>query len=174
METKEKHVSSEPKRIERTVGAVSAELLQKTPDTLSPIENMQEQLTDWDKNIFECLDNARKQYPGDFFIMVITKKEPLLKNVLRNYFIARQTCPTPGYDQAVYKYDHENQAVNFLWVVPSKDTVATLFFNKDRVVPEEWGLLQHVLNFMDGTLDKRCMKLNGEFDVEPSRAPSRE
>ena len=148
----------------KTVGQISTELLQKTPDSLSPIENMREQLTDWDQNMMVCLEQAKKDYAGDFFIQVITKKEPLLKNVLRNYFIARQSCPTPGYDQSVFHYIRKDDEVSFLWVVPSKDTCQIFYANRDRIVPQEWPLLEYVLKFNDGTLEKQCMILNGEFD----------
>lgn len=147
----------------KTVGQAAVELQQKTPDTLSPIENMQEQLTDWDKNLLECLETTKKEYQGDFYIQVLTKKEPLLKNVLRNYFVGRQSCPTPGFDQTVYRYDRKDDAIDFLWVIPSKDTCHMFYANRKNIVPEELSLLNFVLKFMDGTLDKQCAKLNGEF-----------
>jgi len=55
-----------------------------------------------------------------FYVCVITKKERLMDNVLRNYFLARSTCPTPQYDQTVYKYHRDSGAIQFLWVLPSK------------------------------------------------------
>lgn len=149
------------------MGQLSSELLLKQPDTLSPIEHMQEQLTDYDKNLFECLEAAKKQYMHDFYVIVITKKEPLMPNVLRNYFYARQSCPTPDYDQTVYSYDCHADSINFLWVIPSRDTCQLMIANKEKIVPEEYGLLEFVLKFADGTLFKECKKLNGEQENSP-------
>lgn len=151
----------------KTVGQISQELLVKTPDTLSPIENMQEQLTDYDKNIFECVERCKKQYHGDFYLVVITKKEPLMPNVLRNYFTGRLSCPTPDYDQTLYKYDCEDDDIFFMWTIPSRDTCHLLLENREHVSPEEYGLLEFVLKFADGTLFREAKKLNGEQEDSP-------
>jgi len=147
---------------EKTVGQVSLDLVSKTPETLSPIEQMRESLTEYDKNINECIETNKKIYAGDFFIVVITKKEPLMENVLRNYFMARSTCPTPDYDQTVYRYDKKAGDIEFIWTIPSKHTCLTFIENKDEIVPDEWGLLKFILEFADGTLYKKAKELNGE------------
>ena len=88
-----------------TVGRVATDLMKKQPDTLSPIEQMRENLTDYEKNVYECIATHRKVFPGVFYIVVLTKRERLLNNVIRNYFLARLSCPTPDYDQTVYCQD---------------------------------------------------------------------
>lgn len=150
-----------------TVGKIASDLLKKQPDSLSPIENMREQLTDYEKNLFECVDRYKNILPFNFFVVVITKKEPLMPNVLRNYFYARISCPTPDYDQTVYQYLHKDEALNFLWVIPSRDTCLILKENALRVVPEERQLLDFVLSFSDGSLFKLAKKLNGEVEDSP-------
>ncbi len=145
-----------------TVGKIATDLSQKAPETRDPIEQMREQLTDYDKNIIECIESHKKQYTTDFYVIVITKKERLLQNVIRNYFTARLSCPTPEYDQVVYKYKRNEDSIDFLWVVPSKDTCQLLLANKHQVVPEEYGLLNYIIQFADGTLFALAKKLNGE------------
>lgn len=144
------------------VGKYSADLLQKQPETKSPIEQMYENLTDYDKHIFTCIDDGKKRFDGDFFLVVLTKKEPLMPNVLRNYFIARISCPTPDYDQTVYKYTKADEIVDFLWVIPSKDTCFLLKKHALEVPESERELLNFVLRFSDGDLYRLCKKLNGE------------
>src|SRR5229473_2748095 len=95
------------KVIRPTVGQISSDFSVKTPDTKSPLEQMRENLTDYDRHIHECVARGKKDIAGDFFIEVITKKETLMKNVLRNYFGFRHSCPTPNYDHAVYHYKKE-------------------------------------------------------------------
>lgn len=51
-------------------------------------DQMEEQLSEYDKELFACWEQERKKYTGDFYIVVITKKEKLLANVIRNYFFS--------------------------------------------------------------------------------------
>lgn len=146
----------------KTVGQASSELLEKQPETLSPIEQMRENLSDYEKNVFECLKHGIKTYPGDFFITVLTKRERLMPNVLRNYFFHRATCPTPDYDQAVYHYKRDHDSLEFLWVIPSRDASIHLKDNALTVDKSERMLLNFVLEFAAGSLYKLAKKLNGE------------
>ena len=146
-----------------TVGKVAVDLASKTPVERNPIELEREMHTDYDKNIYEAVDRGKKDYPGDFFIVVETKKERLLQNVLRNYFMVRQSCPTPNYDQTVYRYIRADEIVEFLWVVPARDVCFYLKDNALDVVDEEKVLLRYVLNFSDGTLYKLAQQLNNEI-----------
>ncbi len=145
-----------------TVGKTSSDLYQKAPETRSPIEQMQENLTDYDKNLHECIERGKKDMIGDFFIEVITKQEPLMPNVIRNYFSYRNSCSTPNYDQALYKYTLKNDQITFLWIIPSRGICHLLLENRLAVPPEEYGLLEFVLKFERGDLFKLCKTLNGE------------
>lgn len=108
----------------------------------------------------EC--EKREALDGDFFIAALIKKEKLLDNVLRNYFIPTRACPTPHFDQTVYRYDHHKEAIEFLWVVPDQETCEIFLENKHIIVPSERALLKFVLDYYDGTLFKLAKKLNGE------------
>jgi len=150
-----------------TVGKISTELLLKQPETTSPIEQTNEQLTDYEKNLFECIDKGLKEYYGDFFVVVLTKKERLMQNVIRNYFFCRKTCPSPEYDQVVYHYHRDADEAEFLWVVPSKDTCILFKDNMLQIAPEEQALLRFILDFYDETLLQWSKKLNGEQPDTP-------
>lgn len=147
-----------------TVGKISSELLTKqVDDTHSAHEQMQEQLNDWDKNIYECIERCKVDYPvGDFYIVVTTKKERLMANVLRNYFFGRFSCPTPEYDQVVYKYHRKDEQIEFLWVIPCKEVCETMKRFPLEVPKEEIELRDFVLAFEDGTLLKKSKAMNGE------------
>lgn len=146
-----------------TVGSVATDLLRKqATDTHSADEQMAEQLADYDKSLHECIERCKKEYASDFFVVVLTKRETLLTNVIRNYFYGRLTCPTPDYDQAVYLYRRAEEAVDFVWVVPSRDACHHLKDNAASVVLKERELLNFVLAFADGTLYRLAKKLNGE------------
>lgn len=145
-----------------TVGKVSSDLIVKAPETTSPIEQMRESLSEYDQNIWECIDRCNKDFVGDFYITVITKNERLMPNVFRNYFYGRLSCPTPDWDQTVYKYKRKDNQIVFMWVIPSKDACEHLQINALQVANEERELLKYVLAFHDGTLLKLAKELNGE------------
>ena len=85
-----------------------------------------------------------------------------MKNVIRNYFIIRSTCPTPQYDNTVYHYHRSTEQIEFLWVLPSRDTY-NMIKNSVLEMPAECRqLVQFVLEDADGTLLRKCKKLNGE------------
>jgi len=149
------------------VGKIATDLLAKADDKHTVIDQMEENLTDYDKNIWLCVEDAKKKYPNNFYIVVETKKERLLENVIRNFFFSRFSCPTPTWDQTVYKYHRKRDFLEFLWVVPSKDTCKYLTFNQMDVVESERELLKFVLSYNDGTLLKVAKKLNGEADTSP-------
>jgi len=119
----------------------------------------------YEKQILECVDRGKKEFDGDFFVQVETKKERLTPNVIRNYFIPRKTCPQPFYDQTIYMYHKSEDALEFLWVVPSKDTCVVYRDNALNIAPEEKDLLNFILDFYDGTLHKECIKLNEDQDL---------
>jgi hypothetical protein len=165
--------------MKKTVGAIASDLLQNAPKDLSPIEIQQAQEKEYLDNLTWCVQHAlkkvdcstveghdickdREALSGDFFVVALLKKERILENVLRNYFIATKACPTPHFDQTVYRYDHQKQDVEFVWVVPDQETCEIFKENAKIIVPAERGLLKYVLDYYDGTLYRTMKKLNGE------------
>ncbi len=146
----------------KTVGAHSLELSQKAPESTDPIELERAMQEDYIKNLGEAVDTALKQWSSDFYVVVITKNEKLMPNVFRNYFTARQSCPTPEYDQTVFRYRSASGSLEYIWTVPSKDSVNHLLTYSNEVVHAERELLLMCKKFIDGSLDKLCRKLNGE------------
>lgn len=166
--------------MKQTIGSIASDLLSK-PDTqnLNPQEIQRAQEKEYLDNLAWCVKHARKEVDcssikghdackdrspilGDFFIAALLKKEKLLENVLRNYFVPTKACPTPTYDQTLYRYNDAKGDIEFIWVVPDRETCLTFKENVTKIVPEEQGLLQFILQFYDGTLYKKMKKFNGE------------
>jgi len=145
-----------------TVGKVAQDLIIKD-EKVTPTEQMMESLSDYDKNIYEAIDRGKKDFAGDFFVVVLTKREKLLPNVLRNYFTVRLSCPTPNYDQTVYQYIHKNDALEFLWTIPDRYICNFIKEHCMELPPEQKQLIQFVLDFADGTLMQKAMVLNKEI-----------
>jgi hypothetical protein len=149
--------------MKETVGKVAQDLINKDIIPVNPVEQMQESLTDWDKNIHTAVERGKEMFPlRDFFIVVLTKREKLLPNVLRNLFFPTVFCPTPNYDQTVYHYHNKDDELEFIWTIPGRDIC---HFIKDNVLSlpkEQHELIKFVLDFADGTLMKKAKQLNKE------------
>ena len=146
----------------KTVGAISAELATQKQEKLSIKEQQEAMTEDYLKNLIECVDTHAKIFLGNFYVVVITKNEKLMPNVFRNYFSGRESCPTPDYDQTVFRYNKATEDIEYIWTIPSRDACHHLKDNALLVHPEEKELLKMVLAFADGTLYKICKQLNGE------------
>lgn len=148
-----------------TVGKISRDLLLKNEVvTHSAEEQMREQLTDYEKNVIECIEKHKKIFTDDFYVIVETKKEKLMSNVIRSFFFGRLSCPTPNYDQTVYKYDRLLDKLELIWVIPDRISSKYMAENVSKIPPEKYSLLSYVLKFADGTLFKLSKELNGEKD----------
>jgi len=153
--------------MKETVGKIATDLMAKADNKHTVIDQMRENLSEYDKNVWICVEENKKTYNGDFYVVVLCKKERLLANVLRNFVFARYSAPSPEWDQTVYKYHRKKDFLEFFWVVPSKDTCEYLTFHQKDVVESERELLNFVLSYNDGTLLKIAKRMNGEADNSP-------
>jgi hypothetical protein len=148
-----------------TIGSQLLELSQRNIEKMSVVEAWKLKEADYIKNLIECAEFNRKLYIGDFFICTQLKTETLLSHALptfREYFIAQATCPTPNYDQNVYKYSASTEEISYIWSIPDRETSHYLFENKLLVDESERQLLDFVLKFADGSLFRLMKELNGE------------
>ena len=166
--------------MKQTIGSIASDLLSKN-DThnLNPQEIQRAQEKEYLDNLVWSVRHAQKKIDcagienhdeckdrtpleGDFFVSSLLKKEKLLENVMRIYWVPSKTCPTPCYDQTVYRYDSIKDDIEFVWVVPDRETCLTFKENVAKIVPQEQGLLEFVLQFYDGSLYRKMKEFNGE------------
>lgn len=116
------------------------------------------------KELHEGVDKGKNNFPGkDFFIEFVLKKERLMPQILpRLWSIPRQTCPTPFYDQDCYKYNHQDDVLEFIWSIPSPETCSYLKQNALFLDADSKELLKFVLDYEDKTLFKLMKILNNE------------
>lgn len=105
---------------------------------------------------------TREAFVGDMYVVVLTKKERLLKNVIRNSFHTRATCPTPDFNQTVFFYHDKTGDLEYLWTIPDEEACGMYYENALHVVPEEKQLLGFILDFMNGTLLTEARRRNRE------------
>lgn len=156
-----------------TVGE-AALALQQCDDTIHAVEleraihKGNKSSDSWESQIEECLIRGMSRFEGDFYLTVLTKKERLLHNVIRRYFIDRKSCPTPEFDQTVFRYIRREDVLEYLWTVPDIQTCHELKANGPHLSEELIELYHMVMAFHDGKLDKLCEKLNLESEpIQP-------
>lgn len=146
-----------------TIGSLSQELLTKELETNDPIEMQQEmQYSSFEHEFNTAIDRAKQKYSSDFYIVVLNQRFRMFSNVMRTYFIDRLSCPTPDYDQAVYHYERKTEKIEFLWVVPDKNTCEEVYRDALMINPEYRQLLNYVIDFYDGSLLNKAKMLNHE------------
>jgi len=149
-----------------TVGEAALDLQKKADEKINPIDLQREihkgnkQEDSFENQVRLAVERGAKEIDGDFFIVVLFKKERLLQNIIRQYFFPRKSCPTPEYDQIVYKFFKKEEKLEFIWVIPDKATVKSLPLVAEGIPPDQKELFQFVQDFRSGKLDKLCEKLN--------------
>lgn len=165
--------------MKRTLGSISQDLLKTDNTVINPQEIQRAQEQEYLDNLVWCVQHAKKEIDcskiegheackdraalqGSFFIAALLKKEKLLENVLRNYFVPTKTCPTPCYDQTVFRYNDDKGDIEYIWTVPDRETCLTFKENVNQIVPEERALLANILDFYSGALYRKAKEFNGE------------
>lgn len=147
----------------KKVGSLSIDLKKNEKyNTHTPIDQMREQLGDYESVLQSSVIDGKKEFYKDFYIVVRTKKERLMNNVLRNYFIRRSSCPTPEWDQVVYKYHRDSDYLEFIWVIPARDVCNFFIDNALECPDDQKELLGYIVDFKNGDLLKKSQVLNGE------------
>ncbi len=150
----------------KTVGSI----IQQNAALLSPFEFAapQELTDDFHKahydGLIECAKEGLKTFDKDFFIVILMKHEKVLGDVIRMYPIIRSTCPTPDYDQTVYRVIYKTQDIQYIWTIPDRESCIGLLQCKEDVPREYHHILQYVMDFESGELYKLSKKLNNEVN----------
>jgi hypothetical protein len=151
----------------QTVGKIATDLSAKGHDSNTVIDVQRELQKDYMASVWECINRHLSLYSGDFYVQIVTKREKLLENVFRNYFMAHQWCPSPDYNQSMFKFHRSSNRLEYLWTLPDPETAIYLVRNASKLPPEEKELLFYVLCDYNGTLLKRAKSFNGEQELTP-------
>jgi hypothetical protein len=150
--------------MKQTVGQQINDNLRKSNDfgSVNVIELQHAMQENYIKELRSVIDKDYNNYPQDFYVVVLTKAERILTNTFRNYFFTRHSCPTPFYDQTVFRYNKKAGRIEYLWTVPGKDECVYLAHHASELPTKEQELLSFVRMYVDGTLLKLAKKLNKE------------
>ncbi len=148
------------------VGARAWELQQRPDPKINSID-LQRQIhkgnaneDSFENQVMIAVERGQKDLDGDFFVVVLIKKERILKNVVRQYFFPRKSCPTPEYDQIVYHFIRKSEELKFIWVIPDKQSTIDLPLMKSVLPAEQKELIQFAEDFNSGKLDRLCDRFN--------------
>lgn len=136
---------------EKTVGSAVYDILEKDTHAYEVQEIIDGYAQDYTNEVRECVEKNWGKFESPFYVVVLHKKEPWALNVLRNYFIARQTEPDiktmwtdyRHFMHTVYKVDKQKNSIDLLRSLPSPDEAKTILQN--------WALY-------DAQLVKWCQK----------------
>lgn len=141
------------------VGKIATDLLAKDFKPMNSYELTNEIMRkDFIPGIGECIERHITLFKGiPFYIVAGFRGIKHIPNAQRFQFWARETCPLPTNDQAVYYYDPRSDYIEEMWSIPDRNTCKYLMDNALMLSPEEWPLLQYVLDYKDGTLDRKAV-----------------
>lgn len=99
---------------------------------------------DYAKEMEQCIEDNMHKYKSPFFVFVITKKEMWAENVVRNWFIARQTPPHafdmmsqyPHATKTLYMVDAKKGHVEAMWSLPGWEDCISVAKNPSAFDPK--------------------------------------
>ena len=158
--------NTEEKYINRTFGQESSRVGQAVHDILAkeqPSYTVEDILSEYGKDYCTELENTieanKKKYTSPFYVFTLMKKEFYANNVVRNFFIARQTPPHasdmmqqyPHFVKTLYIVDYEKGKIRLVWNLPGIEDCKTIM-NHPELYDEQ--LCNWVLDCFGASLNK--------------------
>lgn len=135
----------------KTVGQEAYDRLLAPDESQGIIDTQREVHKSYLKEINNTIDK-HKDWTTPYYVVVIAKKERLMENVIRQYFMARRTLPTPQWDQTVWRFDPKSGDLRFVWCTPDENTAKWMAGNTSEVPPDQYELLNTVIELINGRL----------------------
>jgi len=155
------------------------ELLQ-TPETIQEAKLRQEELryisntmgNDRMRKLHAVAAETAKQdyYTNiDFYLVLVPTNERTAEMEPEDFYFVRRSCPTPGYNQNVFKYHHTSGELEFLWSIPRKSRYWQLYANRNKYMtdPVLKSRTAFVVSMETGKLLEWVAKENGEDLSKP-------
>lgn len=146
-------------RQRETVGAMSIKAAQdqNQSDTWETTQQREKEIL---HNLHDFVEKKKVEHRSDFFIMLLSRREKILTNVIRDRLYCLKACPTPNYNQSLWKYHYLDDRLEFLWSVPPKEAVDFLSRYPIEMNDMCADVIKCVFDFIDGTLARKTRELN--------------
>lgn len=149
----------------KTAAQLIAEFYEKKQEPITPFEFVKEgSHKDYDNNLELCINHYKKIYPGDFYIEKRVQHEWALGGVPQTFMKGRLTCPTPRPLQTAIKFHRKEEAIEYLWTLPSKQQMAMAkVAGRIENDPDKLLKLKYIEAYDNGSLLHMAKLLNGEL-----------
>ena len=110
------------------------------------------------------IEKGKTRFSGNFYLEVptITKRLYRPHGEASHIFFPRKTCPVPVFNRSVYKYYANDDRLEMLWCLPNEADCLDYYHNRHLVHPEEYCLLEQVMNYFTGELFKLTHRMETE------------
>lgn len=144
----------------QTVGQAALSLLAKANE-IQEMQEVQDTLNAMTPAYFDeledCIIKNRRKYSSAFYVICLRKKEHFFINVLRQWFIARQTKPFasvlfrdyPNYDHDIWEVQRSGE-YKILWALPPAQEQRTIMKNPHLYHSD---LVKWIEDYQEGILD---------------------
>jgi hypothetical protein len=141
------------------VGQAVSDILSKPQPSYTVEDILSEYGNKYALDLEKTIENNKKKYKSPFYVFVLTKKEFWTDNVVRNWFIARQTPPHgsdmmkeyPHHTKTLYVVDTDNGNLRVVWTLPGYEDCKSILKTPDSY---DKDLVKWVLECFGGSLDK--------------------
>ena len=141
------------------VGQAAFDILNKHQPVFTVQDILDEYQHAYVEELEDTIEKNKSKYLAPFHVVVLHKKEPWADNVLRNWFVARQTKPLskwlrteyPNHSHTIYQVDIEKGICDVLWSLPTWQDSLTILNNRNLYHPQLIGWIE---DFASGKLDQ--------------------
>lgn len=142
------------------VGQAVIDILSKDRPMQTAGETIEAFGPEYTRQIEEAVNNGiEKRFSNPFYILVLTKKESFAVNVVRNYFVTRQTAPHAlklakeykNFTKTLYLVDSDKGNLGLLWSIPGFQECKAIARHPRGFAPELVGWIK---DCFEGKLDK--------------------
>jgi hypothetical protein len=146
-------IKSNPSKIGQAVYDIKS----KVQEMQTVEETLDEMTPKYFAELKLACEGNEKNFDPPFYVVVLRKKEFWTDNVLRQWFVARQTRPSPkilrqdypNHDHDVWKYDQRTGDVALQWTLPTAQDSDSILRNAQYYHSD---LLHWITDFNKGTL----------------------
>lgn len=140
------------------VGQAVADMA-KTNQSACTVEEMLEQMgPKFVQDLEDTIEANKSKYKQPFYVLALTKKEFWAVNILRNWFVARQTPPHaldmmfeyPNHTKTLYIVDSNRGNIELAWTLPGKQDCESIA-KTPLSYPTE--LVGYIRDMVDGKLE---------------------
>lgn len=132
------------------VGKAVYDILSKPQSSQTVEETIEAMAPKYFQELLDCAESNKEKFESPFYIIVLRKKEFWAINVLRQWYVARQSKPSakilradyPNHDHDVYEIDSKSHEIKLIWSLPTKQDADTIIKNKQLYDEQTVGFIQ--------------------------------